>query len=137
MSAKRLTNQTAGYSLSLYLLKVTLRTFFVFTNTHSKAPRFLRLRRFLVQVQLHFIKLKVRWTSAVDGGMSAASVSSLMILNVGLRTQTSSIAQALSQTNTFSFLIAILSLFPRIWSIFRFLDLDLFPQNNIALKTEI
>ena len=45
-----------------------------------QASRFSWLIRFVVRVQISFIKFKLRSTSTVDGGMSAASVSTLVIL---------------------------------------------------------
>ena len=69
----------AGYSLYLYLLKVTFKEFFLFTNTHTSTQIF-GTKAFSAQVQISFIKLKVHSTSAVDGGMGAASLSTLMIL---------------------------------------------------------
>ena len=64
--------QTASY------LKVTFTEFFEL-QICIQAPRFSWLNRFLVQMQINFIKLKVHSISAV-GEMCVAGVSTLVVL---------------------------------------------------------
>ena len=116
-----------GNSLSLYLLNVTFRELFLFTNTHTSTHIFVTKPFSCLNAnKFHQAKCAFNFNSwSRDGCCKFMQLGDIRMPDSVLGHHPL-LKHDLKQM--FSFLIAILSLFPIIWLSFQFFDLDLFVQ---------
>ena len=106
--------------LWLYLLKVTFTEFFVFTHTITQ-----------IFVIKPFSFPSANKTYQADGGISAASITTLLILGCQIVYSDDIHCSSIISNEYVFFLVSDSLSFPIVWSISRFFDLDLFAQKKI------